>query len=273
MKKLSKILLVMAMSLVLVFAMMTVASAATIKSVEAGVAADKDRTITVTVEYGSPEAAQQSTVLVVKDGTALADLQDTDIKYINQEAVSDTAVTYTFKLLEADRKGVYDVYVGGTGVNAPSDTSFSFDTKKIIGTIKLVDGATEAAYAGATAVATDASNNDVNGKVASNGAYVIEVGQGTYKVVLGKAGYLYKTYEKVVADQAEVNLGTITLIPGDYDGDKGVTVSDIIAAKNFFDKDASAVEDYALDIDGDGVVTVTEIQAALVNFDTKGYVD
>lgn len=273
MKKLSKILLVMALTLTVFFAMMAVASAATIESVEAGVAADAGRTISVTVEYGSPEAAQQSTVLVVKSGTALATLQDADIKYIDQEAVNDTTVTYTFKLLEADRQGTYDVYVGGTGVDAPEDTSFSFDTKKIIGTIKLVDGAASTAYTGATAVATDASNVSVNGTVKSDGTYAIEVGQGTYKVVLGKAGYLYKTYEGVVANAAEVNLGTITLIPGDYDGDDAVTVSDIMAAKNYFDKDASTVTDYALDIDGDGTVTVTEIQAALVNFDTKGYVD
>ncbi|MGM9552161.1 MAG: dockerin type I domain-containing protein [Clostridia bacterium] len=273
MKKLGKILLVMAMTLTVFFAMMTVANAATISSVSAGVAADEGRTISVTVEYGSPEAAQQSTVLVVKQGTALATLEDSDIKYIDQEAVSDTAVTYTFKLLEADRTGAYDVYVGGTGVDAPGSTSFSFDTKKIVGTIKLVDGATEVAYAGATAVATDAAGNSVNGKVASDGAYVIEVGQGTYDVVLGKAGYLYKTYENKVIDQTEVDLGTITLIPGDYNGDKQVTVTDIAAAKNFFDKDASTVEDFALDINGDGKVTVIEIQAALVNFDTKGYVD
>ncbi|MBQ3110059.1 MAG: hypothetical protein IJC69_02840 [Clostridia bacterium] len=268
MKKLSKILLVMALALTVFFAMMAVASAATIESVEAGVAADAGRTISVTVEYGSPEAAQQSTVLVVKSGTALATLQDSDIKYIDQEAVSDTAVTYTFKLLEADRTGTYDVYVGGTGVDAPEDTSFSFDTKKIIGTISVLGDATKA-----TAVATDASAISVNGTVKSDGTYEIEVGQGTYDVVLGKAGYLYKTYEDVVANQTEVNLGTIKLIPGDYDGDTYVTVSDIMAAKKYFDSDTTAIEDYNLDIDDDGTVSVSEIQAALSNFDTQGYAD
>lgn len=256
MKKLSKILLVMAMSFVLLFAMMTVASAATIKNVEAVVAADTGRTISVTVEYGSPEAAQQSTVLVVKSGVALATLSDSDIKYIDQEAVTDTAVTYTFKLLEADRTGAYDVYVGGTGVDAPSNTSFSFDTKKLIGTLVVQGDATKA-----TAVATDASGNETNGTVKADGTYEIEVGQGTYKVVLGKAGYLYKTYEGVVANKAEVDLGTVTLIGGDFNNDNSVAYEDLQSVLNLYNKnDASA------DLNDDGVVDYAELQTILNNY-------
>lgn len=259
MKKLSKILLVMALTLTVLFAMMAVASAATIESVEAGVAADEGRTISVTVEYGSPEAAQQSTVLVVKSGTALATLADSDIKYIDQEAVSDTAVTYTFKLLEADRTGAYDVYVGGTGVDAPESTSFSFDTKKIIGTITVLGDATKA-----TAVATDAANNSVNGKVASDGTYAIEVGQGTYTVVLGKAGYLYKTYEGVVANANEVNLGEITLLGGDYTADGKVSVADIEAALINYNTESTVI-----DLNDDGKVSIIEIENALINYNSN----
>ncbi len=256
MKKISKILLVMAMTLVVLFAMMTIASAATIESVEAGVAADEGRTISVTVEYGSPEAAQQSTVLVVKSGTSLATLQDSDIKYIDQEAVTDTAVTYTFKLLEADRTGTYDVYVGGTGVDAPESTSFSFDTKKLIGTITVQGDATKA-----TAVATDASGNTVNGTVKADGTYEIEVGQGTYDVVLGKAGYLYKTYEDVAANTAEVNLGEVTLIGGDFNGDDTVSMADLQNVLTNYTKSVDGV-----DLNDDGSVSMAELQAVLSNY-------
>ena len=256
MKKISKILLVMAMTLVVFFAMMTVASAATIESVEAGVAADAGRTISVTVEYGSPEAAQQSTVLVVKSGTALATLSDSDIKYIDQEAVNDTTVTYTFKLLEADRVGTYDVYVGGTGVDAPEDTSFSFDTKKIIGTITVFGDATKA-----TAVATDAASNSVNGTVKADGTYEIEVGQGTYDVVLGKAGYLYKTYEDVVANQTEVNLGSVTLMVGDYDNSGAINFEDLQTILNNYKQNVPA-----MDMNDDGVINFEELQELLNNY-------
>lgn len=262
MKKLSKILLVMALTLTVFFAMMAVASAATIESVEAGVAADAGRTISVTVEYGSPEAAQQSTVLVVKSGTALATLQDADIKYIDQEAVNDTTVTYTFKLLEADRQGTYDVYVGGTGVDAPEDTSFSFDTKKIIGTITVLGDATKA-----TAVATDASNVSVNGTVKADGTYAIEVGQGTYKVVLGKAGYLYKTYENVAANAAEVDLGAITLLAGDMNNKDGIDFTDLQAVLSNY---RGQIAEY--DIDDSGSVDFTELQNVLSNY-RKSYAE
>ncbi len=251
MKKLSKILLVMAVCMIALFAMMTVASAATINSVSASVDAGEGRTITVTVEYGSPEAAQQSTVLVVKQGTALATLQDTDIKYIDQEAVTETSVSYTFKLLEADRTGVYDVYVGGTAVDAPEDTSFSFDTRKIIGKVTVLGDATKAtAKAGETV-----------GAVASDGTYAIEVGQGTYNVVLGKAGYLYKTYANVAVATDDVNLGEATLVGGDFSGDGTIDLLDLQAVLTGFGGDATG-----LDLDDNGTVDLIEIQNALSNF-------
>lgn len=259
MKKLSKVLLVVAMSLVLMIAMMTVASAATIASVEAGVAADEGRTISVTVTYGSPEAAQQSTVLVVKSGTALALLEDSDIKYIDQETVDENTVTYTFKLLEADRAGSYDVYVGGTGVDSPKNTAFSFDTKKIIGTITVLGDATKA-----TAVATDAANIAVEGKVASDGKYEIEVGQGTYTVVLGKKGHLYRKYDNVVADSAEVNLGAVALVGGEVKVDGKIDIEDLQAILTAFGS-----ENTVIDINDDGKIDIEDLQPILTNFGVK----
>ncbi len=251
MKKFGKILLVMAVCMVAVLAMMTVASAATIASVEPSVDATGDRAISVTVEYGNPEAAQQSTILVVKQGTSIATLKDTDIKYIDQEPVSDTAVTYTFKLLEADRTGAYDVYVGGTNVDAPESASFSFDTRKIIGTITVLGDATKAtAIAGTT-----------TGTVKADGTYAIEVGQGTYDVVLGKAGYLYKTYEDVVVGTADVDLGTIELIGGDFNADKEVSLTDLESLLKLF-----AEKSVTVDLDDDGEVTLVELEAVLTNF-------
>lgn len=255
MKKFGKIFLVMAVVVVAMFAMMAVASAATVDGVSASVATDEGRTISVTVTYGSAEAAQQSTVLVVKHGTSIATLADEDIKYIDQEAVSDNTITYTFKLLADDRTGVYDVYVGGTAVDAPGSTSFSFDTRKIIGTVTVLGDATKA-----TAVAT---TNGVStaGSVDSTGKYEIEVGQGTYSVVLGKAGYLYKTYDGVEVASENVDLGAITLIGGDFNNDSSIDLADIQPALTSYSQ-----SDASLDLDDDGVVTLTEVQTALTNY-------
>lgn len=259
MKKFGKIFLVMAVIVVAMFAMMAVASAATIDSVSASVATDEGRTISVTVAYGSAEAAQQSTVLVVKQGTDIATLADTDIKYIDQEAVSENTITYTFKLLSDDRAGVYDVYVGGTAVDAPGKTAFSFDTRKIIGTVTVLGDATKA-----TAVAK-AGDAEVAGAVASDGKYTIEVGQGTYTVVLGKAGYLYRTIEGVAVADQDVTLDTVKLLGGDFaiDGvaDGEITLSDLQAVL-----DAYGAQSLTLDLNDDGNITLEDLQEVLDNF-------
>lgn len=256
MKKFGKIFLVMAVALVAVFAMMTVASAASIDSVTAGVAGDEGRTISVTVAYANPEAAQQSTILVVPQGTDIATLQDSAIKYIDQEAVNEKTVTYTFKLLEADRTGAYDVYVGGTAVDAPSNTAFSFDTKKIIGTVTVLGDATKA-----TAVAKDASGAEVKGSVAADGKYAIEVGQGTYTVVLGKKGHFYKSIAGVVADKPEVVLEAVVLTAGDLNGDGEINFSDLNSVlQNYM---ANNTE---FDLDDNGEVNFTDLNTVLQNY-------
>ena len=253
MKKFGKIFLVMAIVAIAMFAMVTVASAATISKVDASIASDEGRTISITVTYDSPEAAQQSTILVVPADTKIAALEDSDIKYIDQEAVSDKTVTYTFKLLVDDRKGSYDVYVGGTAVDSPSSKTISFDTAKIIGTVSVLGDATKA-----TAVAIAADGTETKGTVASTGAYEIEVNQGTYTVRLGKAGYLYKTYKNV---DAGADLGAATLLAGDLDGDKVINLKDLQnVLDNFYKVDES------LDVDDNGIVNLVELQNILDNF-------
>lgn len=261
MKKFGKFFLIMAVALVALFAMMTVASAATIDSVTADVAGNDAREISVTVAYGSPEAAQQSTILVVPQGTDIATLQDSAIKYIDQEAVDEKTVTYTFKLLADDRTGAYDVYVGGTAVEAPGSTNFSFDAKKIIGTITVLD---PKALSTATAVAKAANGTETAGVVAADGKYTITVGQGTYDVVLGRTGYLYKTYKAVAVNEAEHDLGAITLVAGDVVGDGVINLEDL----------STVLLDYktnnaSLDLDNSGEVNLVDLNAVLDNYKLK----
>jgi hypothetical protein len=259
MKKFGKFFLATAVSACAMLAAVSAASAATVDNVVAGVATDEGRTISVTVNYGNAEAAQQSTVLVVKQGTDIATLADSDIKYIDQEAVSDSTVTYNFKLLSDDRAGVYDVYVGGTAVDAPGKTSFSFDTRKIIGTVTVLGDKTKA-----TAVAKS-GDKETAGTVASSGEYAIEVGQGTYSVVLGKAGYLYKTYNNVVVEASDVDLGSATLAGGDYNGDGVIDGVDIMNALGDFNVTTEEAAK-TIDLNDDGVIDGIEIQNALANF-------
>lgn len=254
MKKFGKIFLIVAVVVIAMLAMMTVASAATISDVSTGIAADEGRTISVTVKYESPEAAQQSTILVVRAGTEIATLEDSAIKYIDQETVSEGTVTYTFKLLEADRNGAYDVYVGGTAVDAPSKSAVSYDSRKIIGTVTVLGDATKA-----TAKAV-ANGVETPGTVASDGKYEITVGQGTYNVVLGKKGYLYKTFENVVVGAEDKELGTVALIAGDVTSDSKIDLEDLQQVLSSIGTNSAA-----LDLNDDGKVDLEELQTVLTN--------
>lgn len=128
----------MVICLVLVLSMALTSSAATISSLVAAVGTDVDRTVQVTVNYQSPEEAQESTLLVVKKGVSIVTAKNTDIHYIDQKSVEGSTVTYTLKLAPNDRIGQYDLYVGGTKVDAPASTEINFDMDSTT-TIKFVN--------------------------------------------------------------------------------------------------------------------------------------
>ncbi len=114
-------------SVLLVFTMAIGSSAATIASLVAAVGTDSDRTVQVTVNYNSPEEAQESTLLIVKKGVSIVTATADEIHYIDQKVVDGNSVTYSLKLAENDRIGQYDLYVGGTKVDAPASTEINFD--------------------------------------------------------------------------------------------------------------------------------------------------
>lgn len=114
------------------------ASAAEITSVVAGVGQDEARTVYVTVNYTNPEDAQESTLLVVNENVSILLAESGEIRYIDQKDVVGSAVKYSFKMAAADRKGTYDVYIGGTKVDAPASTTICFDYTAAT-TIKFVD--------------------------------------------------------------------------------------------------------------------------------------
>lgn len=267
-KNYGKFIVALVAAVAILMAVAAVASAASITSVTPVVGEDEGKTITVTVVYADPAEAQQSTIVVVPAGVALTALEDSNIKYINQESVSDTTVAYTFKLKEADRTGEYTVYVGGTAVDAPEDASFAFSTTppvtgyKIVGTISIIEGAS---FTTASAVA-----GTIQGTVADNGAFEIPVENGTYAVVLGRTGYLYRTVSDVVVADADKNLGAISLMAGDIGNDSVIDLSDLQPLLSAFLK--AEAYDAACDFNDDSVIDLSDLQPLLSNF-LKGYTD
>ena len=77
----------LAICLLLVLSMALTSSAATIASLVAAVGTDEDRTVQVTVNYNSPEEAQESTLLSVKKGVSIVTATADEIHYIDQKVV------------------------------------------------------------------------------------------------------------------------------------------------------------------------------------------
>ncbi|MBQ3110111.1 MAG: hypothetical protein IJC69_03100 [Clostridia bacterium] len=138
MKKIFSIIICLA----IVFAMAINSSAATIDMLVAGVGMDSGRTVHVTVVYGSPEEAQQSTLLVIKEGESIVTADDSKVRHVAQKKVTGNAAVYEFNMAEGDRVGTYDLYVGGSKIDAPDSTKITFDMTNAT-TIKFVANGVE----------------------------------------------------------------------------------------------------------------------------------
>lgn len=149
MKKISIVLT----SLILTLVMTVSVSAASITGIWVSVGTDSEREVQVTVDYNNTESAQKSTLLVVKEGTSILTAGNEEIAYVDQKSVNGNSVTYSLKLHESDRDGNYDLYVGGTAIEAPGKAVISFDVETIIKFVSSADGKTE--IAPAVSVKTD----------------------------------------------------------------------------------------------------------------------
>lgn len=133
MKKIFSIII----SLLVVLSMSVTSYAAAIESLVAGVGMDEGRTVHVTVVYSSPEEAQKSTLLVIKEGESIVTADDSAFRHIAQKNVTGNSVKYEFNMAIGDRVGTYDLYVGGSKIDAPQSTKITFDMTNAT-TIKFV---------------------------------------------------------------------------------------------------------------------------------------
>ena len=136
-----KKILFIIISLLVVFSMTVTVSAATIDMLVAGVGMDEERTVYVTVLYANAEEAQQSTLLVIKENESIVTAPDSAFRHIAQKTVEGNCVKYEFNMAKDDRVGTYDLYVGGSKIEAPDSTKITFDMTNAT-TIKFVENST-----------------------------------------------------------------------------------------------------------------------------------
>ncbi len=226
-------------------------AAGEITDLKAVVAEDKTA-VTVSGSISGSEDSVEATILVVEQGVSLATVEDAQIRYIDQETAQTGAFSFDFKL---ETGKVYDVYCGGTDVVAPGKTIADLTSSgkaKLIGKVSLPTGAK---YDKVTVKA-----GEVAGTVDAAGAYTVEVAPGTYTVVVGRPGYLYKTYADVAVTAEGKDLGEIALYAGNLDGNDLIDLDDLSELLKYYQKTEFPAE---FDLDDSGEVDLDDLSALL----------
>ena len=113
---------------------------------------------------------------------------------------------------------------------------------------------------------SDTVTTDKDGRFAITTSH----GEGFYTITVAKQGYLTAVSErplKMTVDSV-VDLGEITLIGGDVNGDNEIDVRDLSYVAWHFDE-----EDVKADINGDGVVDILDLSLIAGNFGRKGPIE
>ncbi len=238
--------------------------------------ADKE-TGKVTISGTITGDAAESTILVVPgDVKTLVELKDTQIKYIDQETAASGAFSYEF-VLEVGT--TYNVYCGGTDIVSPQqdviDLTNAAGTFKIIGKVTLSAEGADVTKVTATATAgTEKKEATADAK----GEYAIEVAPGTYEVVVGRAGYLYRTFKDVQVVDKDYPLADTALLAGDILASEGETAAivdlndlqPLLYAYNV--KDGEEGFDAAVDLNDDKIIDLNDLQALLYNYNSDANV-
>ena len=89
---------------------------------------------------------------------------------------------------------------------------------------------------------------------------------GTYELQVKKAGCLTYTIQDIAVKGEAIDLGTITLLTGDVDGNDLINSRDINAFRREFGKSGEAIGNLAADMNGDNKVNSRDINVLRKNF-------
>lgn len=241
------------------------AFAADIKDLKVEVPAEipTEGTAVVTVT-GKIAPGAEATILVAEDTVSVLEaILDSDIQYINQDSVKADG-EFEFKaVLKVGAK--YNVWCGGTEVaqvgKDVADLMPAVASKfKIVGSVTLPDGAQ---LNKVTAVATGEGEASVTAVPDEMGTYTIEVDNGTYTVVVGRPGYLYRTFSNVKVSDSDVTLAATALLAGEFDEDGAITISDLTELIKVYQKPEF---DAQFDLDDSGDVTISDLTILIRSF-------
>ena len=95
---------------------------------------------------------------------------------------------------------------------------------------------------------------------------ILDVTEGTYEAQVKKTGCLTYTIKDIVVEGADIDLGTITLLAGDVDGNDLINSRDINGFRKEFGKSGDEISNFAADMNGDNKVNSRDINVLRKNF-------
>lgn len=259
-----KKLILMALIVVMVMSMAVFASAET-----TAYQPDSNGKYTVTYDVGVANKGEMYGFVVIK-GTDVIDLDNIDDYVYIDQATADENGKITFSnfglkgALPSDDAFVESTaYIGGKG----------YDTAENIGVLVadsgcVVTGTVTDTNNPRTATVTfkNAQGVTVATAQATNGAFSVEVDEGTYTVVFTKGGSLSHTYTGVVVDGDEtLKAVDMSTLAGDTIPSGQILVDDVLAVTTDFLLSSGFSNQYS-DFDMDGQVLVADVLKITANF-------
>ncbi len=225
----------------------------------------------ITGDAVSPE----STILVAPENTSLAEVKDDNIRYIDQQTAASGKFNYEFTL---DKGNVYNVWFGATDIAAAKEAQLIDLTGKTTGTFSIIGKVSlkvndSDKTADITKVTASIEGKDPVKVDKTSGEFTLKVEKGNYDVVIGRAGYLYRTIKAEVVDH-DVTLPETALVPGNV-SDEGTSkdvidsddLSAVLAAYRAAKGDAAYNEN--VDFNDSGLIDSDDLTAILSGYRMK----
>ena len=106
----------------------------------------------------------------------------------------------------------------------------------------------------------------VSVEAGADGSFSVNTTESAFDVTVKRLGCLTYTVQNVTPNGTDVDLGTITLLAGDVDGNDLINARDINGFRKEFGKSGEAIGNMAADMNGDGNVNARDINVLRKNF-------
>lgn len=217
---------------------------------------------TYSIDYTEGKASNYYALLVVEgicDADATPVISEDTVLYIDQ-ATADANGDVSFDGWIPKNESPATVYLGGTSLAKPVLLGY-------LGSNNFVVSGKVTSESTYEATVTLTSGEDTFTATSVNGAYSIEVPEGTYTFNVNVKNHLSYTQNNF-AVSADVSGKNVEVLGGDLDASGVIDFTDLLTILDDYEKTSGVA-----DIDGDGVANFTDLLIILDNYEDTAVVD